>query len=231
MKHISFCIFGNIKKYTKGLLLNIDIIKKKLPEYGIRIIAGNDVDEEYIKLLENCKSSHTSIDIIKKDFTGHMLMVERFFGIDDIDTELIFSRDADSRITERDLWCMKEFEKDIQSFIHIIRDHKNHDQYIMGGMCGFKKVNGRFPLKIQDLSIRFKESFNDYQLYNQYGIDQLFLQLVYKMHLSKLIHSNYVIYSREKRSLIPFDHKDPYDFIGNIVDFDENDEEVYLCKV
>jgi hypothetical protein len=231
MKIISFCIFGDTKKYRKGLLSNIDIIKEKLPEYGIRIIVGNDVDEEYIKLLENYKSPHKIITIIKKDFTGHKLMIERFFGIDDIDTELIFSRDADSRITERDLWCMKDFENNKESFIHIIRDHKNHDQYIMGGMCGFKKVNGRFPLKIQDLSMRFKESFNDSQLYNQYGIDQLFLHLVYKMNLPRLIHSNYAIYSNEKRSLIPFDHKDSYDFIGNIVEFDENDEEVYLCKV
>jgi hypothetical protein len=227
MKLISFCIFGNAKKYRKGLLANIEIINKNLPSYCIRIIVGNDVEEEYIKTLTQL---HHKITIDKKDFTGHELTIERFMCIDDSEVDILFSRDADSRITERDLWCMKEFENNKNSFIHIIRDHKNHDQYIMGGMCGFKKMNGRFPLKMRDLMIGFKNSFDNLELFNLYGIDQLFLQLVYKMNLPKLIHSNYLIYMNEKRTLISFEHKNKYDFIGNAIDFDEHDEEIYLYE-
>ena len=63
MKLISFCIFGNAKKYRKGLLANIEIINKNLPAYCIRIIVGNDVEEEYIKTLTQLYDKITNLRI------------------------------------------------------------------------------------------------------------------------------------------------------------------------
>ena len=67
-------------------------------------------------------------------------MFERFRAIEEAD--LVFFRDADSRMRERDRWCMAEFEKSDKS-LHIIRDHFWHKSRIMGGAWGAKK--GAFP--------------------------------------------------------------------------------------
>jgi hypothetical protein len=232
MKVISFCLFGNKKKYTQGLLENIEIIKDKLPEYHVYVIIGttknneNDIDQYCLdKLL-----TYSMVTVIKKDYTGYALMIERILLIDDKNIEIVFSRDADSRITERDMWCIKQFEdyKTHKKMIHIIRDHKNHDQYIMGGMCGFCKVNGKFPINLTELYKKFTQEFNGNV--NQYGIDQYFLQSIYKMNLPKLIHSSNVIYGNEKIIEIPLKRVDMYDFIGNAIDFDCNGNLFYLYK-
>lgn len=225
MKVVSFCIFGNEKKYRQGLLENLNIISTYLTDYHIFIVAGNDVDQEYLQ-----KLNHPFVTVIQKDYTGHELTLERFFIIDNKDVDIVFSRDSDSRITQRELWCIKQFEND-KKFIHIIRDHKNHDQYIMAGMCGFNKINGRFPLCMIEMYKKFKQSFQKLEDLNKYGIDQLFLQNIYKTNLSKLVHSSNVVYGTEKTLRIPIERSDKYDFIGNAIDFDDNNHAFYLYEI
>jgi hypothetical protein len=233
MKVISFCLFGKNKKYTQGLLENIDIIKEKLPGYHIFVIIGSTINDE-IDIDKDCLDkllTNSIVTVIKKDYTGYSLMIERVLLINEKNIDIVFSRDADSRISERDIWCIRQFEdwKTHKKMVHIVRDHKNHDQYIMGGMCGFCKINGKFPINLTELYKQFKQNFTG-EL-NQYGIDQYFLQSVYKMNLPKLIHSSNIVYGNEKVIQIPIERVDKYDFIGNAIDFDYNGNPFYLYEI
>jgi len=233
MKVISFCLFGKNKKYTQGLLDNINIIKEKLPDYHVFVIIGSTV-HNIIDICQDCLDQllrNPIVTVIKKSYTGHALMIERLLLIDEENIEILFSRDADSRITERDLWCIRQFEdwKTHKKLVHIIRDHKNHDQYIMGGMCGFCKMNGKFPINMTQLYNNFKKDFRGDL--NQYGIDQYFLQSIYKINLPKLVHSSNIVYTNEKPIEIPIDRVDKYDFIGNSIDFDCSGNSFYLYEV
>ena len=65
-------------------------------------------------------------------------MLNRFYPIDEPDVDLLFSRDADSRINERDQFVISEFIKSNKMF-HIVRDHYEHKFPILGGIFGVKK--------------------------------------------------------------------------------------------
>lgn len=224
---ISFCIYGENnekkQKYRKGLLENIDIIKSELPEFMIYIAAGCDVEDEYI---EKLKSTYDKVIVKKVDFTGHPVTIERFLIFDEKEVEVLFSRDADSRIDERDIWCMKEFMKS-DAHIHLIRDHKEHTMPIMAGMCGFKKTDGH--------KICFGVVYNEFvkmiPYKNFYGIDQQFLIYFYNLRVKKLIHSNQARASvREVITPIPIPLKDDVSFIGNTIDYDASGNRVYVYK-
>lgn len=222
MKVISFCIYGDKKKYRKGLLENIEIINKELPDFHIHIAAGNDIEEEYINLLK----SYNNVIVISQNFTGHMMMIYRILYFDRNEVDVLFSRDSDSRIDERDIWCMNEFIKS-DSLIHIIRDHPEHTMHIMGGMCGFKRIG--------ENKIKFSEAFIEYvnTLFNNnfYGIDQIFLVDFYKIPVKKLIHSNGISILNE--TIVPIEPvlKDKVSFIGNTIDYDDNDNRVYIYSL
>lgn len=226
MKVISFCIFGNKQKYRRGLLENISIIKRDLSDYNIFLTVGNDIETEFINLINK-----DNINLIYSDKTGYQIMNDRLLIFDKDEIQILFSRDVDSRITKRDIWCIREFEHSNKNYIHIIRDHKDHDQYIMGGMCGFKKINKRFPMKLQLVFDNFVKTLNDKDDLHKYGIDQLFLQIIYKTNLQKLVHSKHVVYGFEKVIEIPMNHIDQFDFIGNVIDFDNDDKPFYLYTI
>jgi len=96
-------------------------------------------------------------------------------------------------------------EKDL----HIIRDHPNHTEAIMGGMWGAKaeklrlKNNIIFPLDSK----------------GRYGIDQEILrQHVYRDHnLSRLVHDSYFVRELNSRKLEP--DRDG-SFIGEVIGAD-----------
>jgi hypothetical protein len=228
MKHIiSFCIYGDKsekkQKYRRGLLENIDTINTLLPAFNIFIAAGSDVDDDY---LDQIKSTYKNIIIKKVEYSGHQVTLERYLIFDDPAVEVLFSRDADSRIDDRDIWCMQEFMKS-DAYIHMIRDHKEHTMPIMAGMCGFKKCNGN--------KIRFQEIYDKYinSLLNKnfYGVDQQFLIFFYNLPLKKLVHSNKTrLHPNERITPIVIPLKDDVSFIGNTIDYDSSGNRVYIYK-
>ena len=74
-------------------------------------------------------------------------MLYRFTTIDNDDVKVAFSRDADSRINERDRYCIDRFISSKKRF-QIIRDHIQHGIRILGGMWGIKQ--GFLQFKIYD---------------------------------------------------------------------------------
>ena len=209
VKVISFCIFGNNIKYCQGLIDNLEIIKNKLPNFETWIYCGNDVPKDYIEKYSNYK-----IRLIYPEEQGNKLTSHRIFPIDDPDVDLLFSRDSDSRINERDLYCMNEFINSDKLF-HIIRDNVWHRQKrICGGLFGIKKGLIKFNIKE-----KYLEYFNN----GEYGSDEIFFENYIYIYVKDklLIHSDIISFNDEP---YPNEIKIKYDginFVGNVYEYDK----------
>jgi GR25 family glycosyltransferase involved in LPS biosynthesis len=233
-KVFSFCIYGNQKKYCQGLIENIELIKDYYPDFEVWIYGGVNVPSSYIDQYK----SYDNVKYIETNKSGASLMSYRFFPIDDDNVEIMFSRDADSRINSRDRWCIDEFIKSEKNF-HIIRDNYWHKTKITGGMWGIKQaslVRESSPPKQGLLKHKMTDLYNSWiadkqNVSDQYGIDQMFLQnVVYDLIKNDvLIHSNIVGFVHEKITPILFEN-DNINFVGNVVYYDNNDVETYQFK-
>ena len=213
MKVVSFCIYGSNEKYCRGLLENIEIIINKLSVFHIFIYVGDNVPQEWIDKYREYKK----VKLIYTNRIGHDNMINRFFAIDEPHVELMIVRDADSRIHERDLWCIYHFVHSNYG-AHTIRDHPYHVTQIMGGLWGLKK------------NVLNKTISELYSLYNSNNVavnliqhDQFFLRdVVYNLIKSDLIVyglSKELYFGEDKHFLIiPFSIKNN-DFCGQVIDY------------
>jgi GR25 family glycosyltransferase involved in LPS biosynthesis len=195
MKVFSFCIYGSEKNYYDGLLENIEMINEYFPDFEIYIYKGF------------CDPSWTfqgkNIKVIETFRQGLVNTLYRFLPLSQ--SEIGFVRDADSRINERDRWCIQSFLKSDKSY-HIIRDHYWHKSLIMGGMFGWKTPCYE---KIEIPS-------NDDLVY---GFEELYLsKTIYPLIKPlSLVHTNNHAYAGEHVELIDIPQVDQYDFIGNVI--------------
>jgi len=224
MKVISFCIYGSNDKYCKGLDENLKLIQSNLPDYNVFVYVGNDVPSNW---LEQYKT-YEFVKLIYTNRIGHDNMINRFFAIDQENVDIAIIRDADSRLHERDIWCIKQFEKSFYTF-HTIRDHPEHRALILGGLWGIKKdcIN----ISIQELYKKFNASN---QTVNKIQHDQYFLRdIVYP-----LVSSNMIIYvfnermrmlQNEQIIKIPLEVIND-DFCGLAIKYDELGNEIKEYK-
>jgi GR25 family glycosyltransferase involved in LPS biosynthesis len=192
MKVFSFCIYGSERNYYDGLLENIRIIKEYFPEFEIYIYKGN-CDPTWL--------FDESIKIINTMKDGAINMLYRYLPLTFADVGFI--RDADSRITERDRWCIKQFLKSEKNY-HIIRDHFWHKEPIMGGIFGWKK-----QLQI-DFSLDSVIEYSQDMTYLKEHLYPLIKQ-------DSLIHTNNHAFLGEHVEVISIPHRDKWDFIGNVI--------------
>lgn len=114
----SFSLFGNNPKYTNGMAENIKLCDK----FGIKVFV-------YIEALDG------------NSVPG---MFWRFFAPSDYDYyDYYIFRDADSRITEREVHAVNEWLESGKT-LHVMRDHPHHyNNYpIFGGMWGIRGGTG-----------------------------------------------------------------------------------------
>jgi hypothetical protein len=218
---ISFCLYGPYnKKYYKGLLENLQIINKKLPTFYIYISFGNDIDKSIIEDIKMYKN------IIYKiyDLTGDKIKSFRFIPLDNGKIDILFSRDIDSRINKRDLWCINDFIKS-KYLVHIIRDHKNHTFPIMAGMVGFRKEFLKHINSFTDI-IKLYENITF-----SYLTDQIILaNNIYKKYINSdifLTHSSKNIFNENNFVQIPL-LVNKETFIGQVIEYDDNDNKKYV---
>lgn len=191
MKVFSFCLYGNSSFYYTGLLENIRIIQQHYPDFSIYVYLG-ECDPSWV-LPE-------SVVVIYTGKAGPINMLFRYKPL--LFADIGFVRDADSRITERDRWCIEKFLESSYSY-HVIRDHKWHKSRIMGGMFGWKERT----------AFEFDENHP-----SGYGYDEHVLsEVLYPSLVSKLlVHTNIFGFVGEHTERIGIPHKDPYDFLGNV---------------
>lgn len=192
MKQVfSFCLYGTDANYYTGLLENIKLIRDQFPEFDIFVYRG----------ICDPSWSIPNATVIETNREGPINMLYRYLPIKD--AEIGFIRDTDSRITERDCWCIREFLK--SPFVyHVIRDHVYHKSRIMGGLFGWKR-----PI---DIDINTSGDA-------VYGHDEAYIaEVLYPKIVSELlVHTNVFAYHGEhaRRILIP--RKNSADFIGNVI--------------
>lgn len=151
-------------------------------------------------------------------------MLDRFKPIDDPDVEILFVRDADSRINARDEWCIREFIQSDKQF-HVIRDHPYHTSLIMGGLWGIKK--GCLPsyMKMADMARAYASSHQ-----NVRGFDQNFLNnVIYpKVAHVTLFHGMVRMWHDENVIGIPL--RTPHVFCGQAIEYDAAGKEYHNCN-
>jgi len=171
-KVISYSLYGSNKKYCIGMLENLKINKEKLPDWDNYIYYSEDVPKEYIEMYK--EYNPILINCGKTDYLWEG-MFWRFRLFNDKDIDIFISRDADSRITDREIKFINDFISSNKSF-HIIRDHPEHIPVILGGMFGVKvkEFNNKYNIKnINEYILEYRKLYNKHMLKQP---DQYFLR-------------------------------------------------------
>ena len=209
MKVFSYCLYGNDLKYLLGMCVNIEIIRNTFPDWLV-FIYYRDLPAAFFAKI----SKYSNVRMFNAKYEGANIMFDRFTAIDDPAVSIMFVRDADSRIHERDRWAINEFIKSGLG-AHIIRDHPHHKFHMLGGLWGLKQ--GVLKFKIQD-------SFAKYEIANkqpQWGRDQEYLKdIIYPVIKGNvLIHGSIKAEEKEVLTTIQDNPKDG-NFCGQVVFFD-----------
>ena len=215
IKVVSFSVFGSNPKYMLGMLENIKLVEIFYPGWECWIYfddtVPNNIIDEYTGF-----SSVWLFNMSKSKFPG---MFWRFLP----DTDIFIARDADSRISEREVAAVNEWI-DSGKRLHIMRDHPHHKFNILGGMWGFR----HFPY------YNFKRSIKTYlkdKKYNTFtrAMDMSFLSdVVYPRFIGdSFVHASY--HAREEWCKpFPIEMEDRH-FVGEIFNEYNEREEQYKC--
>ncbi|MBC8038599.1 MAG: hypothetical protein H7X89_15435 [Rhizobiales bacterium] len=205
-KVIAFSLWGENPKYTVGAIKNADLATCFYPGWICRFYVAKNVPLPIIQ--ELLAKNNTEVFVVNErpDWTG---MFWRFFAACDPFVDVMISRDTDSRLGEREMLAVTEWEKSDRGF-HIMRDHPEHGTKILGGMWGIKKEV--IPNMAGLIGNYYKGDF--------YQVDQNFLRKV----IYPLIHDNALIHDPIFDGK-PFPGKRVgYQFVGQV--FDEHDQPV-----
>ena len=131
-KVISFSLYGNKDLYCLGMIENIDIINRSYSDWKIYIYYHN-IPQFILSILSN--KDNTYLFECKSNGYNWEGMFWRFYPLEDNDIDIMISRDADSRIFDREMELINLWIRSGKTF-HVIRDHPAHDSIIMGGLFG-----------------------------------------------------------------------------------------------
>lgn len=201
----SFCLYGEYTdKYSKGLQVNVDILRTQYPNWDIVVYAAPEA-EEFVRSL--------GVKCIPTGKTGVVNTIYRFLPMTDATYDVVCVRDTDSRVHPRDRWCIDNFLDSTYS-LYTIRDHPWHRYRIMCGLWGSKRGHG-----LDEAALR---QHCEKPLVG-YTSDSIFLE-------THLRIENFVVYSYDPTGLFNDPTENyvwidcPGDFCGNVILFDQGVE-------
>lgn len=167
-KYISFSMWGPKKAYTWGCLENALLAQQLFPDWTCRVYYGQDVESQVLEKLGELDN----VELIDKstEVSNRRNAMWRFLPLFEDEAGIVISRDTDSLLSPRDVYCVKEWLSSDKDF-HIIRDAGEHTQFpIMAGLFGARNGVCRFQ------KAAFMDTYNsaDLSKYN-YELDQNFL--------------------------------------------------------
>ena len=138
LKVVSFSLWGTYARYTIGAIKNAELVNKYYPGFvSWFYIHKESVPDNIVKSLE----AIPNVKIIFK--TGNIMtckpMMWRFEAIDDPEVAIVMPRDTDTRILMREVDAVNIWLESGKTF-HIMRDHPDHVEHILGGMFGTRKI-------------------------------------------------------------------------------------------
>ena len=178
-KVICFSLWGDNYRYTGGALQNIDLAKIYYPDWTCRFYVGKTTPQKLIEQMQ----SNNNVEIIKvEDDCNWTGMFWRFLAASDPTVDVMISRDADSRLHQREKAAVDEWLNSPYLF-HIMRDHPYHGVAILGGMWGAKK----------GILSNIKLAIDDYNKGDFLGVDQNFLAEHIYPHVApySLVHDEF----------------------------------------
>jgi hypothetical protein len=215
MKYISYSVWGDNKVYTYGVIENVLDAKKYYEGWIVRVHYNDTVPSniiDWLKGQDNVEVVHHSGT--KKKASNTLWRFEDLF----IKDAVTMVRDADSRITERELVLVNDWLQSDKDF-HIVRDHKDHKCPIIAGAFGVRNncleyigvptgtnsVN-EAPLHFipgLELMHTFLKDLPEHR--DEYIVDQIFLaQYVYKYVANKsMVHCSHNAYEPFAKRLHP----------------------------
>ena len=197
-KAVSFSLWGSEPMYNQGAIENAKLAQTHYAGWDCVFYLGDNVPNETISAL----STFPNVRLISvkenksPDWTG---MFWRFVAIDEYDIAVF--RDTDSRLSRRERLAVDEWLANDYA-LHIMRDHPEHSEPIMGGMWGvksnafMKEVSEKVNLS-EGLNVKFADMMTSWQsttkeTLNAKGIDQLFLRTIYQMlRENALVHDSF----------------------------------------
>jgi GR25 family glycosyltransferase involved in LPS biosynthesis len=216
---ISFCLWGDIPRYTIGSIKNAEIARKYYPDFECWFyIHEPTVPKEIVHGLERMDN----VKIILKDDASiktNLFMAWRFEAIDNEDVEINMSRDVDTRILPREILAVRKWLATEKTF-HIMRDSPCHYNKIMGGMFGTRKIKG----------ITWKEEIIKYFNTKPFENDQIFLEdVIYgRVKTDSVIHDEFKKYEGANCENFPIPYDPQFNFIGQYVFEDESRDPYYI---
>jgi len=217
-KIISYSLWGDNPKYLVGALENIKTQKQFFPSWKCRFYVHSHINLQWINKLykENAEVVLVEENIDNEGAYStsqiHKGWFWRFEVLSDKSIDYAIVRDADSRLTLRDVICVKDWIASGKEF-HIIRDNVMHGVPICAGMWGTTK---QFIERIDYHSI--KSSFNKPHNPLFGGYDQFFLaECIYPLvKNTACIHDDWDRFKEGARKIPHF--RTNNEFIGQPVD-------------
>jgi hypothetical protein len=214
----------NYEKYILGLNKNLELIKEFYPEWYVYLYHDDTLDTS--KLNELYKYDKFESKLISDKSLNAMQW--RFLPNDDEDVELFISRDADSRVSEREQVSVLEW---IESgkILHIMRDHPHHGYHILGGMWGMRRQPD-FNMKDECLKYNQSKNYNSEIHWYDKWWDMNFLgEVLYPIYVS-----NSYINSETGHAAEPWNReftikREDRKFVGEI--YDENNNRAYQYTI
>ena len=135
----SFCLYGQYNvRYYPGMVENITIIQKEFPDWNVYVYIAPDVTSDMKNWLHSC----SNVIVRETGVMGPINMIHRFYAIDEESVDVMFVRDADSRVFWKDRWAIQEFLHNPDFVAHAIRDNTMHTSRMMGGLWAIRKSAG-----------------------------------------------------------------------------------------
>ena len=211
-KVIAFSLYGTKQMYQDGAIENSKLVKKYYPDWECRFYVSQEIPESTIAQLK-ANGAFVIYKIRTDEVDGTFW---RFLPMSERNIDYLIVRDADSRISSREVEAVKAWISSDKTF-HIMRDHPGHAILIPAGMFG---VKGNTIDNIEELIEKWKEKRKRKKRgwANEYGLDQLFLaQEIYpKIKDSVLIHTDLIRFSTEVT--IPFPAKRVNnEYVGEVI--------------
>ena len=183
-KVVSFCIWGKTKLYHYGLWENAILLPKLYPGWEMVVYYTQTADLEVLNHLKNLP--YVTLNKINVE-NGSQNAMLRFLAGFDTQYDVVISRDADSRLLQRDAEAVKEWLKSDKNF-HIMRDHPANRSLIMAGMWG---VRNKILCKPEIIEQFWKYIKNPE--YKKWGNEQKYLnKYIYPLvKNTSMVHSNF----------------------------------------
>lgn len=128
---ISFALWGNDPMYTYGMIENINRARRVYPNWQVWVYVSEDVSKGLLSVFTALGAKLVPMGAHRHSMGLYWRMLPAF----DMGVKRMIVRDADSRVSTRELACVKEWIESGKP-LHCMRDHKKHTSPIMGGMWG-----------------------------------------------------------------------------------------------